>query len=616
VPSPDGQPIVAVGEGEPVVPSPDGQSVIARPGEAVRRGDETRSADPVRSPADGGDDAAPPKIARAAALIAGLTVISRIVGFGRILVFSGAVGATTLGGVYQTANTIPNIIFEIVASGALAALVIPLIAGAISRGDRAEVAQTASGLLTWVLLLLTPLALIVAAIAHPVMWLLDPHGSPDAIRVGTTMLRVFAPQLPLYGVGIVLTGVLQAHRRFAWPVLAPLLSSLAVIAAYLSFAAVEPGGVDIPGVGRGGQLILSVGTTLGVVVLSLCLVVPLRRLGLRLRPTLRMTDQVRRSVRGLAGVGVLTAAAQQLTLALTIALTNWDTPKGSLVLLTQAQTVYLVPWAVLAVPVATSAYPALATAVANGLTHRFRDTLASATRSVLLLSGLGAAALVALAWPMAWILAHLAKAPQVGALSGAIAGFAPGLFGYGLFALHSRALYARRDNRWAAAATLAGWGAVAAVSVLVSLGFPARDRVPVLAAANSAGMLLLGAVLVAVIRRRVGAGALAGVSRAAGTALLAGTLAAAAGIVVRWPLSGTGWGGTSHAPGGGGPGSSGVVVGGVLSGVAVVLAFIGVAVLVDRHDVRPMLARLARRAGAARRSGGAGAPPEGTGGGR
>ena len=47
------------------------------------------------------------------------------------------------------------------------------------------------------------------------------------------MLRVFAPQLPLYGIGIVLTGVLQAHHRFAWPVIAPLLSSVTVMAAYL-----------------------------------------------------------------------------------------------------------------------------------------------------------------------------------------------------------------------------------------------------------------------------------------------------------------------------------------------------------------------------------------------
>jgi putative peptidoglycan lipid II flippase len=290
--------------------------------------------------------------------------------------------------------------------------------------------------------------------------------------------------------------------------------------------------------------------------------------------------------------------------------------------------------------------------VATGAAQRFRDTLASATRSVLLLSALGAAALIGLAGPMAWILAHLAaKAPQAGTLTAAIAGFAPGLLGYGLFALHSRALYARRDNRYAAVATLSGWGGVALVAVLVSLVFPARDRVPALALSNSAGMLLMGVVLVAVIRRRVGAGALAGVSRAAGTALLAGTLSAVAGIAVRWPLTGAGWGGVSRAPGGGSTGYPGVVASGILSGVAVALVFVGVAVLVDRHDVRPMLARVARRAGAgrpgrlavapaghragraepeprgeagadepradlARGAGGAGASPEGTGGGR
>jgi putative peptidoglycan lipid II flippase len=50
------------------------------------------------------------------------------------------------------------------------------------------------------------------------------------------MLRVFAPQLPLYGAGIVLTGVLQAHHRFAWPVIAPLLSSVTVMGAYQTYA--------------------------------------------------------------------------------------------------------------------------------------------------------------------------------------------------------------------------------------------------------------------------------------------------------------------------------------------------------------------------------------------
>ena len=55
---------------------------------------------------------------------------------------------------------------------------------------------------------------------------------------------MFAPQLPLYGIGIVLTGVLQAHRRFAWPVIAPLLSSLTVIGVYLVFARRQGRGAD------------------------------------------------------------------------------------------------------------------------------------------------------------------------------------------------------------------------------------------------------------------------------------------------------------------------------------------------------------------------------------
>ncbi|HEX5496361.1 MAG TPA: hypothetical protein VFX70_17485, partial [Mycobacteriales bacterium] len=72
------------------------------------------------------------RVARAAALIAGLTMLSRVVGFGRILVFARTVGSTCVGGSYQSANTVPNILFEIVAGGALASLVVPLLAGGVA----------------------------------------------------------------------------------------------------------------------------------------------------------------------------------------------------------------------------------------------------------------------------------------------------------------------------------------------------------------------------------------------------------------------------------------------------------------------------------------------------
>ncbi len=529
----------------------------------------------------------PARIARAAALIAVLTVVARLAGFARIFVFSRTVGYTDLGSAYQTANSIPNIVFEIVAGGALAALVVPLLAGPLDRGDRAAVGQRASALLTWVVVLLVPLAGLVALLADPAARLLDPGKPVAEVAATARMLRVFAPQLPLYGVGVVLTGVLQAHRRFAWPVLAPLLSSLTVIGAYLAFGAVAPDRPDVAEVSRTGELVLSVGTTLGVVVLSLCLVVPVRRLGLPWRPTLHLDGGQRRTLAGLAWVGVLTVAAQQLTYALAVALVNWGTGPGALVRFSQAQTMYLLPWAVLAVPLATSAYPALAGASAAGEMVRFRRTLARSTRVVLLLSGLGAAGLAVLAWPAAWLLANVAGNPaQVSDLAAGIAAFAPGLLGYGLFALLSRALYAHRQNRAAAQATVLGWGAVAAASVLVSLTLPADVRVPAMAGANSAGMLVLGLVLLVLVRRRCGPGALAGVARAGGVTLLAGTLATLAGVAVPAVLpAARGW--------------PTVVGTGALSGAVVVLVFVGVAVLADRRDAGALLARLRQGGGTA-----------------
>ena len=99
------------------------------------------------------------RIAGAAALITALTVVSRLAGFARTFVFLHTVGRQDLANIYNAANTIPNIVFELVAGGALASLVVPLLAGAVAAGDTERVNAVASGLLTWVLTLLVPLAL-------------------------------------------------------------------------------------------------------------------------------------------------------------------------------------------------------------------------------------------------------------------------------------------------------------------------------------------------------------------------------------------------------------------------------------------------------------------------
>ena len=171
------------------------------------------------------------------------------------------VGATTTSATSTlAANTVPNIIFEIVAGGALASLVVPLLAGA-GRGRRpGAVAPPPVGA--------ADLDAVAAGAARGAGGAVRRrrssrsarrrHATAAAWPPARGMLRVFAPQLPLYGMGIVLTGVLQAHRRFAWPVLAPLLSSLTVIAAYLRLRGRRGAGTRASArSSRAGELVLS-----------------------------------------------------------------------------------------------------------------------------------------------------------------------------------------------------------------------------------------------------------------------------------------------------------------------------------------------------------------------
>ena len=472
-------------------------------------------------------------LAGAAALIAGLTVLARITGFGRILVFSRTVGQTCLGDTYQTVNTVPNIVFEIVAGGALASLVVPLLSGAVAQGDRARAGRIGSALLTWTVLLLTPMAVAVALLAEPISaGLLGAKACDGAVAVGASMLRVFAPQVVLYGVGIVFTGVLHAHRRFGGAALAPLLSSLVVIAAYIVFAVRAPAGVELATLGRGEELILSLGTTLGVVVLALGLLVPLSRLGLPLRPTLRFPEGVAARAGRLAAAGIAALVAQQVSVAVALLLGNGSgVPPGSVTVFLYAQTIYLLPWAVLAVPIATSVFPRLAERWEARDASAYAGTLSTATRAVVLSALLAAAVLVAAAEPIARLVVESAPGtPSVAPLTAGVAAFAPGLVGYGLFALLSRALYARGQAAVTAAACVAGWFAVVGADFVLAARFPPGDRVLVLAAGNSIGMTLLGAALLAVVVRRAGPDC----ARGLGVTLLGGlAAAAAAGLVGR-----------------------------------------------------------------------------------
>lgn len=283
-------------------------------------------------------------IAGGAAVIAVVSLVARVVGFGRQLVFQGSVGDTTLGSVYVSSNFVPAILFEIVAGGALAGVVVPLVVGAVERGDRAEVRQTTGALLGWALVVLVPVAAVAAVLAEPVAgFVLSGLGDSGAAQeMAARMLRVFLIQVPLYGIAAVTAGVLQAHRRFLAPALAPIMSSAVVIATYLIFRSVFTGDrQDLSTVPLWAEFLLAGGTTLGAAALALTTLIPLYVIGVRVVPRLRFPVGHRARAVRLAAAGLAMVAAQQIVMLLLIPVVNAFGGDGRLVTYQNTWMVYL-----------------------------------------------------------------------------------------------------------------------------------------------------------------------------------------------------------------------------------------------------------------------------------
>lgn len=255
------------------------------------------------------------------------------------------------------------------------------------------------------MLVMVPLALLIVAFAGPIVSLLVGDPAPcdlaEVVEVGTGMLVLFAPRMIFFGLAVVLYGVLQAHRRFMGPALAPLVSSLLIVASNLLFGAVNGKAADrLTDLTTAGQLSLSLGATVAAAAMVLTVVGPVARLRLRLRPTLSFPPGVAARARRLATAGIAVLIAQQVTLIVVIFLANNLGGEGALGVYTYAWALYQLPYAVLVMPIATSSFPVLSVRAQEGDLSGFNTLASSTTRAVLLVTGLAAGVMAAVAVPV------------------------------------------------------------------------------------------------------------------------------------------------------------------------------------------------------------------------
>lgn len=436
------------------------------------------------------------RIARAATQVMALFVLSRALGLAREMVIGAIFGTRAEYDAYLAAARIPDLLFSLMAGGALASAFIPTFAGYFAREDAEGGWRLASAVVNLVLVALILAAGLVWVIAPALVSTILAPGFPPAQQTLTvSLMRTMLLAPILFGVSGVVMGILNTRQHFALPALAPSLLNLSLIAAAWLLAS------------RMGARALALGYVIGA-VLHLTVQLPaLPRVGARYHPVFTLRDPGVREVLRLMAPRVLGLAAVHLNFLVNTNIAS-RLGEGAVSALNYAWLLMLLPQGVFAQAVATAAFPTFADQAARGERESMRHTLVTTLRIVFFVTIPAAVGLLVLRRPLVALLFERGafQASSTDAVAWALAFYALGLVGHAGVEIIVRAFYALHDT-WTPV-----WVGVLAMSLNVGLsltlpvGFARMGLPPYggLALANSIATLLEMGGLLALLRPRLG----------------------------------------------------------------------------------------------------------------
>ncbi|TKJ26492.1 lipid II flippase MurJ [Blastococcus sp. CCUG 61487] len=469
-------------------------------------------------------------ILRAAGTMAVATLVSRITGLLRTMVLAAALGVGLVNDAYNTANTLPNIVYELLLGGVLTSVVVPLLVHAQERDRDGGVgyAQRLATIAVAGLVVVTAVAVLAAPLLTALYGITD---DPEQVRLANWLARILLLEIVFYGIGALAQAILNSRGVFGPPAWAPVLNNLVVIATGgLFIAASGPGDLTPVTITSGQVWLLGIGTTLGIAVQALVLLPLLGRAGVpvRFRWGLRDTGLREAGTLGLWVIGYVAISQVGVVVATRIAnAAGRDGGLGSSAFAI-ANLLFQMPYGIIGVALLTALVPRMSRAAARSDVDGVVRDLSLGTR----LSALGllpvTALLVVLGPPLAVVVfgrgnTSLAEAEGIGT---ALAIGAFGLLPMAVTLLQLRVFYAMKDAR---TPTLIQLG-------MVAVRVPLLLLVPALVDAEQvvAGLMLVTSLTYVAgwvlgdlaLRRRLGAlstgDTLAQVARVAAVSLVAG----------------------------------------------------------------------------------------------
>jgi putative peptidoglycan lipid II flippase len=376
------------------------------------------------------------------------SLVSRITGFLRQLALVAVLGLGVVNDSYTVANTLPNIVYELLLGGVLTSVMVPLLIRAQTEDADGGEAYTRR-LLTMAGAALAVATLVAMATAALLTRLyLGGSGSAHG-QLATAFAWLLLPQIFFYGVGAMLGALLNTRGvfgPFAW---APVLNNVVVLGVLAAFVAV-PGEISLDPVRLGDPklLVLGIGTTLGIVAQALILIPSVRRTGFRYRP-LWGWDRRLSETGGLAVWVVAYVLIGQAGYIVTTRVAA-DAAPGSVAIYANAWLLLQVPYGVLGVSLLTALMPRMSRAAAEGRITDVVADLALGTRlsAVVLLP---VSALLTLFGTQLGVALFSFGAGSAGEgstrLGATLAASAFGLLPFAVMMLQARVFYALKDSR-------------------------------------------------------------------------------------------------------------------------------------------------------------------------
>ncbi len=540
---------------------------------------DDQGADPGRQHADGRAG-----LARSSAAVAAGTLLSRLTGLLRVVVLAAAIGKASLSDTYNLANLTPNIVYELLVGGVLAATLVPVFVDLLERRED----RSTSAVFTVTMTTLTAFTALVM-LSSPLLarlFVLREHGPDRAaqLHVLTILILCFVPQMVFYGFTTLASALLNARHRFVAAAFAPVLNNVVVIAALAIFVVRTSGRhsaiTDVARVRNdlGLLLLLGLGTTAGIVAMAVVLVPAVIRAGVRLRFLLAWRDPAIRRILRLSGWTAGYVVTNQLAQLFVLVLANSST--GNVSAYVYAFTFYVVPHGLLAVSIMTTMTPNLARRARAGDDAGMQREFGLGLRYIVVLVLPASLLFAVLAQPMLGVIVrHEFTAHDAVVTADTLQAFAISLVPFSVYLYVMRAFYALQDTRTPFLLNAFENG----LNVVLALALFPRFGVQGLALAWSGAYFVAAIAALVVLRRRIGGVPDTTAVRSTLRALAAGAALAA----VAAPVAGA----IGHSS----PGPA--LLATALAGGAGTLVYVGALVLM-RSDELSALAGLVRRRGA------------------